>query len=208
MTDSPSVYAIMRRPVGMSPVSIRRPQSYRPCLRWLTGRQLPRTVPDAALRAWLLDPASLTQRVREACSGTFSVRVERQGWGRPRLDEYRALRLRLGRRALIREVQLLCDGRPWIFARTIIPVTTLSGRQRHLANLGDRPLGAVLFADPHMTRGPVEVTSVRPGHPLYSAAVEGLRRRPGVIWGRRSVFRVDTKPLLVSEFFLPGLGDG
>lgn len=162
-------------------------------------------MPGAALRDWLLDTGSLTRRVKQACAGRFRVQVEMQGWARPRLDEYRALGLRLGRIALIREVHLLCDERPWVFARTIIPVTTLRGRQRRLAHLGNRPLGAVLFADPRMQRGPVEVVRVPPGSALFAAAVLGLKRRPAEIWGRRSMFRLDGKPLLVSEFFLPGL---
>lgn len=176
------------------------------CMRWLRKHQLPIRQPSIELRCWLFDPTSLTQRVRDACAGKFSVRVEQQGWGRPRLDESQTLGLRQGRRALIREVHLLCDDRPWVFARTVIPVSTLSGEQRHLAHLGNRPLGAVLFADPHMVRGPVEVAPIRHGHPLYAAAVQGLKRKPDEIWGRRSVFRLGGKPLLVSEFFLPEIG--
>lgn len=180
----------------------RRPHGAPAVLRWLEGKQLPHCQPDPVLRDWLLDTGSLTRRVRQACSGRFRVQVEFQGWGRPRLDESLALRLRQPLRALIREVHLLCDGRPWVFARTVIPISTLRGRERRLAHLGERPLGAVLFADPHMTRGPVEVACVRPGQSLYVAAVQGLKRRPTEIWGRRSVFRLGGKPLLVSEFFL------
>lgn len=175
-------------------------------LRWRTGKQLSRTAPTAALRDWLLDTGSLTRRVQQACGGRFRVQVEMQGWARPRLDEYRALGLRIGRIALIREVHLLCDERPWVFARTVIPVTTLRGRQRRLAHLGSRPLGAVLFADPHMQRGPVQVARIARGSALFTAAVQGLQRRPEEVWGRRSVFRLGGKPLLVSEFFLPAVG--
>lgn len=175
-------------------------------LRWITKHQLPSRQPSTELRCWLFDPTSLTRRVQQACAGRFRVQVERQGWGRPRLDEYRALKLRVGRRALIREVHLLCDEQPWVFARTIIPVTTLRGAERRLAHLGSRPLGAVLFADPHMRRGPVEVARLRPGQTVYAAAVQGIRRKPAEIWGRRSVFWLGGKPLLVSEVFLPGIG--
>lgn len=186
-------------------MSLRRSPGVHTALRWRAGKQLPGAAPDAALRDWLLDTGSLTRRVQQACAGRFRVQVEMQGWGRPRLDESLALGLRLGRIALIREVHLLCDERPWVFARTVIPVSTLRGRQRRLAHLGSRPLGAVLFADPHMQRGTVEVVSVPPGSALFAAASCGMKRRPAEIWGRRSVFRLGGKPLLVSEFFLPGL---
>lgn len=183
-------------------MSLRRSPGVHTALRWREGGQLPRATPNAALRDWLLDTGSLTRRVQQACGGRFRVQVEMQGWGRPRLDEYRVLGLRIGRIALIREVHLLCDERPWVFARTVIPVSTLRGRQRRLAHLGSRPLGAVLFADPHMRRDPVQVARIPPGSTLFAVAVQGLKRRPAEVWGRRSVFRLGGKPLLVSEFFL------
>jgi chorismate--pyruvate lyase len=41
---------------------------------------------------------------------------------------------------------------------------------------------------------------------MFGRATRELKHRPQQIWGRRSVFRVGDKPLLVSEIFLPGLG--
>jgi chorismate--pyruvate lyase len=90
-----------------------------------------------------------------------------------------------------------------VFARTVIPVRTLRGRQRRLARLGTRPLGAALFADPHLKRGEVEIARLAPGDGIYEhAAVQGAADG---VWGRRSVFTLKGKPLLVSEFFLPAL---
>ena len=132
------------------------------------------------------------------------MRVLSQQRGAPRQDEMRALGMRNHGRALIRTVQLLCDGQPWIYARTIIPVTSLRGKLRRLAHLGSRPLGAMLFADPGMRRGVVELARIKPGQQLYVDASYRIRQRPPEIWGRRSVFRVAGKPLLVSEIFLPG----
>jgi chorismate--pyruvate lyase len=111
--------------------------------------------------------------------------------------------MRRGSHALIRQVQLLCGGKPWIYARTVIPVNSLRGRLKRLAHLGTRPLGGVLFADPGMRRGVVELASIRPGQALYTAATARLRTRPAAIWGRRSVFTITRRPLLVSEVFLP-----
>ena len=105
----------------------------------------------------------------------------------------------------VRQVQLLCDGEPWVFARTIVPISTLSGAQRRLAHLGNRPLGAYLFADPGMQRGPVELACIRGKQAMFPEATSGLDALPAEIWGRRSVFRVGGKPLLVTEVFLPTL---
>jgi len=155
------------------------------------------------LSNWLLDPESLTLRLQQLCPGRFEVRIVSQQRGRPALNEAQALGMRRGSHALIRQVQLLCGGRPWVFARTVIPVNSLHGELKHLARLGTRPLGGVLFADPGMRRGVVELACIQPGQALYSAATAHLRKRPPAIWGRRSVFTIARKPLLVSEVFLP-----
>jgi len=167
--------------------------------RWTRGR-----IPQG-LVSWLLDPGSLTDRLKRVCVGCFEVRVIDEGWQRPRLDEARALGIRHSQIGWIRQVHLLCDGTPWVFARTVVPVSTLTGAQRRLAYLGNRPLGAFLFADPGMRRGPVELACLREGLSMFNEASSGLKRKPAEIWGRRSVFRVGGKPLLVAELFLPAI---
>lgn len=168
--------------------------------RWSRNR-----IPDGLL-SWMLDSGSLTDRLKSACSGQFRVQVLNERWKRPRWDENRTLGVRASTIAWVRQVQLLCNGIPWVFARTVIPVTTLTGAQRRLACLGSRPLGAFLFADPGMLRDPMELAPLRPGHAMFSEAVAGLDQKPGEIWGRRSVFRLRGKPLLVTEVFLPPVG--
>jgi chorismate--pyruvate lyase len=179
------------------------PAPYAHATRWKPNSFYLRTDIPATLSGWLLDTASLTLRLQQMCPGRFRVRVLSQAWGRPAQDEVRVLGMQRGRRAIIRQVQLLCDGRPWIYARTVIPITSLRGRLQRLAHLGTRPLGGVLFADPGMQRGGVELARIQAGQALYTADRRHLRQRPVEIWGRRSVFRLDNKPLLVSEIFLP-----
>lgn len=155
--------------------------------------------------SWLLDTASLTQRLRQTCAGEFSVDVLRQCWMRPMRNETRLLGVAPSRNALVREVRLLCAGEPWVFARTVIPRSTFSGKERRLAYLGSRPLGAYLFADPSMRRAALEIARIGPHHRLYHAALGHSRSAASAIWGRRSVFLLHDKPVLVSELFLPNV---
>ncbi len=157
------------------------------------------------LADWLLDSGSLTQRLRQVCLGQFRVRVLWQGWNRPSYDEARVLGVRLDARVWIREVQLLGNEQPWVFARTLIPAQTLSGCGRRLTQLGTRPLGEVLFADPGVRRGPVEVARIVFGQRLHQRAFTGLVESSDTLWGRRSVFWIADRPLLVCEIFLPDL---
>jgi chorismate--pyruvate lyase len=113
--------------------------------------------------------------------------------------------MRAGTRAIVRQVQLLCGDTPWVYARTIIPPRTFARKLHRFTTLGARSLGAMLFADPSMKRGEVEVTRLTPSDRLYHLVTRDLRDKSETIWGRRSLFRLGDKPLLVCEFFLPDI---
>jgi chorismate--pyruvate lyase len=151
-------------------------------------------------RDWLFDSGSLTERLLNASDGQLSVNVIKQQFQVPSLSERQVLGLPNRQLAMIREVLLCGAGRPWVFARSVLPLTTVSGRLRKLKQLDNQPLGALLFKDPTMTREPVEIACV---HTDNNQLPRGSKRDESFIWGRRSVFRLDKKPLLVAEFFLP-----
>ncbi|WP_417225915.1 chorismate--pyruvate lyase family protein [Amphritea sp.] len=160
--------------------------------RWYAFNRPATTAAPRIWRKWLLDRGSLTQHLIHASDGDFKVNVLRQYWGRPSRMEALALKISTRQKVLIREVQLLGHNHPWVFARTIIPASTLTGKQRKLHTLGSRSLGSVLFRDPTMKRDPLEISR--------------LQLSDGEIaWARRSVFYLSNKPLLVAEVFLPAL---
>lgn len=177
----------------------RRPN--RPDTAWLAS---PRG--SAAYRRWLADPGSLTRRLQRACR-QFSVEGVRQQAGRPELDEARLLGLRVRELALLREVTLCCDGRPVVFAHSVLPRRSLSGPWQAFRTLGNRPLGAALFANPCVTRTPLSFRKLRPGQPLYQRAAAGLQGKPACLWARRSLFMLKGAAILVTEVFLPGIRD-
>lgn len=154
--------------------------------------------PDPAVLAWLKDPGSLTARLLVASGGDFHVRLVRLVRERPTRAEARELGLHAGESALVREVVLVGRGEDWVVARSVIPRRTLTGRNRRLASLGERPLGAFLFRDPTLERRAVRVVALPALAP--GAAVRA--------WGRRSMFVLHGQPLLVAEYFLPALLGG
>lgn len=174
---------------------------------WRPAQRLHRSDVPGKYLPWLLDQASLTERIVNLCPGRFRVRLLSQERARPLLNEAQALNMRQGIDAVVRQVQLLCDEVPWVYARTIIPPATLNRRLRRLTRLGSRSLGATLFSDPTMVRGEVEVTQLMPFDHLYRLATRDLRVGPEAIWGRRALFRLGGKPLLVCEFFLPDIAE-
>lgn len=172
---------------------------------WFRRHRIRLSSVPAETRDWLLDPRSLTGRLQAVCAGRFHVEVVAQRWSHPQTWESRELGVRPGRNSLVRQVYLCCDHKAWVFARTVIPAATLSGRERRLGNLKERPLGGVLFASPTLKRVGLTIERLVPGDALYAAAARGAGIAPPVIWGRRSLFRINGKVLMVSEYFLPGI---
>jgi chorismate lyase len=170
---------------------------------WINLSRLRGTLLPTQLNPWLRESGSLTRAVVRACDGRFRVDLRRQGWGGALYSERRLLQMTPRLSALLREVKLLCDEQPWVFARTLIPATSLRGRARRLAHLRNKPLGAVLFADPKTRRLSVEVARLTPRHALFRAACSHLSEMPTELWGRRTLFRYDGQPILVNEIFLP-----
>ncbi len=160
--------------------------------RWTALRRPSQQQAPCDWRGWLSDSGSLTRRLVQLSRGDFRVEVVSQGWGRPTRSEAKVLGMRSRQRALVREVQLIGNGQPWVYARSIIPAQTLTGPQRQLKRIGTRPLGALLFSDPTMRRGPLQISRL-------------ALRDQSRVWARRSLFYLAEKPLLVCEVFLPAL---
>jgi len=171
-------------------------------LRWCHQQRCFSTKLSAEIKSWLFDTGSLTARLIEHCDQPFSVKVLSVVRATPTPDEVKALGLSTRSQAIIRQVLLYCGEQPVVYARTIIPVSSLRGSLRGIVLLGNKSLGAVLFADKSMRREAMEITSLKASHKCHSwTCYQGVDS----IWGRRSVFKIKNKKLLVSEFFLPDL---
>lgn len=153
---------------------------------------------------WLLDQGSLTKKL-QALSTNFQVQVRQQvtlSRSKDSLSPYFSGE----NQVLVREVLLVCDNKAVVFAQTEIPFTTLTEQQAKLADIGTDSLGTLLFQDSSMKRDKIEVAQF----PVYSAVHQlctDLNQEVDFpLWGRRSLFYINNKPLLVSEVFLPALG--
>lgn len=169
--------------------------------RW-SGRLedlLPAAEPAAV--AWLREPGLLTERLRACCDGQTGLSIVSELEAPLGIADAAVLQA-AGSAAFVREVELTCDGRPWVFAQTLIPLATLA-RQRWLSSLGRDALGERLAALPALERGPLEYARLVPGHRLYHRALRERRDPPPALWARRSWFAIDGDRLLVQEVFLP-----
>jgi chorismate--pyruvate lyase len=156
------------------------------------------------LGGWLASSGSLTRRIKAAC-GQFRVSRLRQGAGRPHRDEADPLGLRARRLALVREVVLMGDGRPLVFGHSVVALRHLRGPWRSLRRLGSRPLAEALYLDPTIRREPLAYCRLDARHPLHRRICADLGAMPPKLWARRSLFRRQGAPLMVTEVFLPDI---
>ncbi|MFQ3248236.1 chorismate--pyruvate lyase family protein [Glaciecola sp.] len=152
-------------------------------------------LPDQHLADWLLHTGSLTERL-QALTNSFEVRVLGQATIEADENEKSALVDYEQHQWQIREVILYGDGKPWVFARSVLP--------EHLckttwATLGNQPLGQRIFNDDNFVRSEFVITQMDK-NPIASI---DKNAQHGQLWGRRSAFKIKDWHLLVAEIFLP-----
>lgn len=136
---------------------------------------------------WLRGNQSLTKQLI-SYSKSFEVSVLNESENQPLTHESHKLDLAENKTAKIREVELICDGKPAVYARSVIPLAALEGTGFELDNLGKKPLGHLLFKQAKVDLETREIAKI---------VVNGKPR-----WARRTTYRFNQQDILVSEFFL------
>ena len=157
---------------------------------WLPAQALNCYVGDATLRSWLLTPGLLTQRIRDAAGTGFAMHLLRE----ERVAD-----------AHWREIDMGCDGVPWMFAHTRIPAATLAAHP-WLGQIGMRTLGEVLAGRPALEREEFRYAQCYPDTWLANRALQHARLPQQPLWVRHSGFRVDGAAFDLYEVFLPTIG--
>ena len=157
-----------------------------------------------SLQHWLIDNSSLTARLQLRYSH-FAVKPVAVKYAKPITDESALLHLPTYKTALIREVLLMGNNQPVVFAHSVLPRISLRGAWNSLGRLGNKPLGATLFANPKVKRTPISYKKLLPHHRLYQHATAHLTLKPTHLWARRSIFSLNCARILITEIFLPKL---
>ena len=132
---------------------------------------------------WLLDSQSLTAKLRDKYIDV-KVNILSQQENTPYDCELKLLGSLDYKVIIIREVELMGLNSPVVFARSVIPHTEDTN---DILEIGSKPLGEILFNDPDIKRGHLEVGDFNN------------------LWARRSTFTIGITKLLVTEIFLETL---
>lgn len=175
-------------------------------------------VNSGKFRSYLIDKGSLTRRL-QLQSQQFAVTPLLLKRAKTSQDEATLLALKPQQHALQRDVLLVANGVPVVFAHSVLPKKSLRGAWRGLGRLGAKPLGAILFANPKVQRMPLTYKKLSSHHRLYQRIlryylshhqIHSQLQLGQALWARRSVFSLRYSNLghakiLVTEIFLPAL---
>jgi len=150
--------------------------------------------------ALLSDRGSLTGRFKQVMGATPKLTRLNQGMQFVSLEERQILAIPNRQMALVREIKMGKDDQNWLFARTVVPLQTLTGAARRISMLNETPIGKILFGRNGAQRSHMQVTLTNdiPAS-LQNVGVEVAQP----LWQRRSIFEFSSGPLIVTEVFLP-----
>lgn len=163
---------------------------------WKPAKLFSRLNAPFPLKHWLLDKGSLTAKLRQTCP-KMNVKVLSETWQLPMAEEAKLLGLSYNQKAWVRCVVLHCQGQPLVYARTVIPNCQAGNPWFGLKQLGNQPLGEVLFQLKNIRRSHFEISEIKGRR---WPQLKGFDRSDTL--ARRSIFWKKQAPLLLTEAFL------
>lgn len=156
---------------------------------------------------WLAEFGSLTEKLSRYVD-QVKLDVLCEGADLLTAEEATALDIEGDVTCQVREVVLYGPQRPWIYARTSMPLNS-----KHLIDkLGNKPLGSILFSDEELRRQFLQVCQLEETSQLYQSAISYLEKEKMLVngeqptlWARRSLWKKkdSNDGMLVCEVFLP-----
>lgn len=151
---------------------------------------------------WLGTQGSLTQALERAGNQRCELAIQQEGYAKPWQDECEFLELNNLDQHWVREITLAQKNTKLVYARSVFPKELIAHHKEFLG-LGNQVLAQVLFTNPNIYRGDIEIVSLNKHHELFKLILNaGLVDSDQALWARRSRFHVKNHCLLVCEVML------
>ncbi len=151
---------------------------------WDTYNKIKLQVSDE-IKSWLLEKGPITKRIKSVKK--FRLELIQDEVSDVEKVEKDFLNSH-SRKIRVREVVLYGNSEPMVFARTIIPNTTIEKGFAKLGTLGESPLGDILFKKDIFIK--------------ENVAYASFRHEKKIFWGRKTKYTVKDLPFSVMEVFL------
>ena len=152
---------------------------------WITYKEMTKQVRNSFIESWLIEDGPITKRI--SAKEDFELNLIRDEIGEVDEEDKKYLGDTKGD-IKVREVILLGNKIPKVYAKSLIPVNTIENGFSKLGSLGTKPLGDILFEKNIFNK--IEV--------VYSSFSDEI----SIFWGRKTKYLVKSLPFSVMEIFL------
>lgn len=152
---------------------------------WNTYEAIEHELTNAEIKSWLLEQGPITKRIKSIAE--FRLELIQDELSDATDDEILFLKID-SEEIRIREVILYGNENPMVFARTIIPNTTIEKGLKELGKIGNKPLGDILFEKDIFSKEDIVFATFKDEESLF--------------WGRKIKYTVKDQPFSVMEVFL------
>ena len=141
---------------------------------------------DASILSWLSESGPITNRIK--LSQEFELELLNDEIDEISKEEKLFLNS-VSETFRVRRVILLGNNTPVVYAKSVIPSSTIENGLSSLGKIGNAPLGDILFTPGVFTK-------------LEMVCASFLSKEKNVYWGRKIKYSVNSEPISVMEVFL------
>ena len=141
---------------------------------------------DASILSWLSESGPITNRIK--LSQKFELELLNDEIDEISKEEELFLNS-FSETFRFRRVILLGNNTPVVYAKSVIPSSTIENGLSSLGKIGNAPLGDILFTPGVFTK-------------LEMVCASFLSKEKNVYWGRKIKYSVNSEPISVMEVFL------
>lgn len=141
---------------------------------------------DASILSWLSESGPITNRIK--LSQEFELELLNDEIDEISKEEELFLNS-FSETFRVRRVILLGNNTPVVYAKSVIPSSTIENGLSSLGKIGNAPLGDILFTPGVFTK-------------LEMVCASFLSEEKNVYWGRKIKYSVNSEPISVMEVFL------
>ena len=152
---------------------------------WTTIESIESKV-NTYILSWLLESGPITNRIK--LSQEFELELLNDEIDEISKEEELFLNS-VSKTFRVRRVILLGNKTPVVYAKSVIPTSTIENGLSSLGKIGNAPLGDILFTPGVFTK-------------LDMVCASFLSKEKNVYWGRKIKYSVNSEPISVMEIFL------
>ena len=152
---------------------------------WISFEKMDGLLVNKNIKSWLVEKGPITKRIKSEESFQLNLLKDEISYVEDVEKEFLDV---ISNNIKVREVMLMGNNIPRVYAKSLIPIRTIDEGFSKLGKLGTKPLGDILF----------EKEIFKKTDMVYAQ----FQNKDSIFWGRKTKYLVKNMPLSVMEVFL------